>query len=135
VENIGVSLTDTAVGTVGIVENEITGGGLGINVDVAGNSVLSGNISNNNVSNTSQTGIAVDALQQGQLANVTVSGNTLTNNTENIAVGLTDTATGTVGIVGNEVTGGGVGISVEAAGNSVLTGNIGNNSVENTSDS
>jgi len=133
VENIGVSLTDTAVGTVGIVENEITGGGLGINVDVAGNSVLSGNIGNNNVSNTSQTGIAVDALQQGQLANVTVSGNTLTNNTENIAVGLTDTATGTVGIVGNEVTGGGVGISVEAAGNSVLTGNIGNNSVENTS--
>ena len=64
---------DTAVGTVGIVENEITGGGLGINVDVAGNSVLSGKIGNNNVSNTSETGIAIDALQQGQLANVTVN--------------------------------------------------------------
>jgi hypothetical protein len=131
-ENIGVGLVDTATGTVGIVENEVTGGGLGINVDVAGNSVLTGNIGNNTVNNTTETGIAVDALEQGQLANVTINGNSLTDNVENIGVGLVDTAVGTVDIVENEVTGGGLGINVDVAGNSVLTGNIGNNTVENT---
>ena len=132
VENITIGLVDTAVGTVGIVENTITGGGLGINVDVAGNSVLTGTIGNNTVNNTTETGIAVDALEQGQLANVTVGGNTLTNNVENIGVGLVDTAVGTVNIVENEVTGGGLGINVDVAGDSVLTGTIGNNTVEDT---
>ncbi|HEY9796850.1 MAG TPA: right-handed parallel beta-helix repeat-containing protein, partial [Leptolyngbyaceae cyanobacterium] len=94
-EHITVGLVDTAVGTVGIVENIVTGGSVGVGVEAGGNSLLDVNIGSNTVNNTTQTGIAVDILGQAQV-NATINDNSLTNNLENIAVGLVDTAVGTV---------------------------------------
>ncbi|MBW4547807.1 MAG: DUF1565 domain-containing protein, partial [Symplocastrum torsivum CPER-KK1] len=130
-ENITVGLVDTAVGTVGVVENTVTGGGIGVGVEAGGSSLIDVNIGNNTVNNTTGTGIAVDVLGQAQV-DATISENTLTNNVENITVGLVDTAQGIVEVVENTITGGAIGVGVEAGGSSLLDINVGSNTVEDT---
>jgi hypothetical protein len=132
VSGVLVGTSETGQGIIEIANNTINNlDGIAVGAELAGNSILDLSIDSNAINGLGGTGISVDVLDESQV-DLSVNTNTISNVVDGVIVGTSGTAMGTADVVNNTVNSlGGLGVSIELAGDSILDFTGSNNAIDN----